>query len=105
MPSKKLNRRQFFSKSAAGAASLALASIASKPSRVLGANDRISIGVIGCGGRGQYLMGEANKFTEKLNVEINTLCDVWRINRERAAAKVRNLIKFGFIVSASVLVR
>jgi len=29
--------------------------------RVLGANDRIRLGVIGTGGRGNYLMGIANK--------------------------------------------
>jgi len=88
MSKKRLNRREFFSKTAAGAASLAFASVASRSGRVLGANERISIGVIGCGGRGQYLMGEARKFRVKLNVELTALCDVWRLNRERAAAKV-----------------
>jgi len=85
----KLSRRDFLSKSAS-AASLAITSLALQPRRVLGANDRISIAVIGSGGRGQYLMGEANKFTKKHNVEITTICDVWRLNRERAAARLKS---------------
>ncbi len=90
MSDKKLNRREFLSKTAAGAGGLALASVASHSRKVLGANDRITIGVIGCGGRGQYLMGEANKQREKRNVHLIALCDVWRLNRERAAAKLKS---------------
>ncbi len=89
MGNRKLNRRQFLSKSAAGAAGIALLSAASRSQRVLGANERIGIGVIGCGGRGQYLMDELNKLREKHNVEFTVLCDVWRLNREVAVAKVK----------------
>ena len=45
------NRRQFL-QSAAGITALSYG-------RVLGANDRIRIGGIGCGGRGKYLLGKA----------------------------------------------
>jgi predicted dehydrogenase len=90
MPGNMLNRRQFLSRCTAGAAGLALTSVAVRPRRVLGANDRISLAVIGSGGRGQYLMGEVEKLAEKLNVEVTAICDVWRLNRERAAARVKS---------------
>ena len=44
------SRRQFLAGASAGATALTLA--ASSYARVVGANDRISIGVIGCGVRG-----------------------------------------------------
>lgn len=90
MSKRMFNRREFLSKTAAGAGGLTLASVAWPARRALGANDRISIGVIGCGGRGQYLMDEANKLREKLNAQLIALCDVWRLNRERAAAKLKS---------------
>ena len=44
---------------------------------VLGANDRIRIGIIGAGGRGQYLTG----FLQQLaGVEIAAVCDVYETN-------------------------
>lgn len=54
-------------------------------SRVKGADDRVRIGVIGTGGRGQYLMKEVEKCRD-LNVAVTAVCDIWRPNREKAAA-------------------
>ena len=54
--------------------------------RVLGANDRIGVAVIGCGGRG--LLGECLEFGPALNVEVAAVCDTWRQQREKAAAAV-----------------
>ena len=48
------------------------------------ASDRIRIGVIGAGGRGQHLMGQVEKCRD-LNVAVTAICDVWRPNREKAA--------------------
>ncbi|MDP2899029.1 MAG: Gfo/Idh/MocA family oxidoreductase [bacterium] len=89
MSNGKMNRRHFLSRSAGGAVGAALAAVAAGPRRVLGANDRIAIAVIGSGGRGQYLMGEVNNLVKKQNVEMTVICDVWRVERERAAAKVK----------------
>ncbi|MCW5978316.1 MAG: Gfo/Idh/MocA family oxidoreductase [Bryobacteraceae bacterium] len=50
------------------------------------ANDRINIGVIGAGGRGGALMAEVEKCRD-LNVAVTAVCDVWRPNREKAAAR------------------
>lgn len=55
---------------AAGAAAMSAASY----SRVLGANDSIRLGVIGCGGRGRAVSGI---FAKNPDVRIVALCDVW----------------------------
>lgn len=47
------------------------------------AGDRVLIGVIGTGGRGQALMSEVEKCRD-LNVAVTGVCDVWRPNREKA---------------------
>ena len=44
-------------------------------SRVLGANDRIRLGVIGCGSRGTHVSG---LFASKPDVQVTALCDVYR---------------------------
>jgi predicted dehydrogenase len=55
--------------------------------RVLGANDRIGIGIIGCGQRG--LLREVLKFAHQTNVEVLAVCDTWRQQREKAGAAVQ----------------
>jgi predicted dehydrogenase len=60
---------------------LAASATAVSASRVLGANDRVRIGIIGTGGRGSYLMTEANKCE---NVQWVALCDAWDVRRDRA---------------------
>ena len=46
------------------------------------ANDRIGIGIIGAGGRGQYLMNEIRK-SQGRNAVVTAVCDVFRPNREK----------------------
>lgn len=55
---------------------------ASAATRVLGANDRIRLGVIGTGGRGQYLMKQLNRIG---GVEWAAVCDVYDVRRNQAA--------------------
>lgn len=54
---------------------------AASAARVMGANDRIRLGVIGTGGRGRYLMSQANKAG---NIEWVAVCDAYDVQRERA---------------------
>jgi predicted dehydrogenase len=54
---------------------------------VLGANDRIGIGLIGCGGRGAYLLNEAIAAAPG-RIQVVGLCDVWSQAREKLAAVV-----------------
>lgn len=60
------------------AAGMAAASLA----RVRGANERVRLGIIGTGGRGSYLMTEANKCP---NIQWVALCDAWDQRRDEAA--------------------
>jgi predicted dehydrogenase len=83
------NRRDFLKVSALGVASSAFAKSDSKSSgRVIGANDRINIGVIGYGGRGEYVANQFNKFAEKNNnaCRIAAVSDVYE-KRKRAGAE------------------
>jgi predicted dehydrogenase len=61
--------------------------------RVLGANDRISLGLIGCGARAEGLRRMAHGSAREMNVEMTAVCDLWTLNREKAAADVKK--KFG----------
>jgi len=81
------SRRRFF-KTAAAATLFSMKAPAAR--RVMGANDRISIAVIGCGQRGfKAHMPGVNKYAEEQNIEITAVCDPWRQRRERAAAKTK----------------
>jgi len=80
------SRRTFLKDTAAGAAAITAMSY----SRVLGANDRISIGIIGCGGRGVGAhMPGVHQFDQQENIEITAVCDPWRVARESAVAKTK----------------
>jgi predicted dehydrogenase len=79
-----LSRREFVG------TTLVATTTAASFARILGANDRISIGIIGCGDRGrQALMKEIMEFQEQTNVEITAVCDPWRQMREQAVAQVK----------------
>jgi predicted dehydrogenase len=70
-----INRRRFLWKSGKGIASAALAGMASSAARsrrVLGANERVRIALVGCGGRGSYV---ARGMIE-LGAELAYLCDL-----------------------------
>jgi len=86
MSKKSINRRNFIKKSASAAAGIAAASsvTASSYSRILGANDRISIGIVGASARGRgALMPAVFALEKELNVELSAVCDIWKINLER----------------------
>lgn len=83
----KLNRREFLQKGAAVAAgSAAMSGTALSYSRIVGANDRISLGHIGVGNRGTELDGIVAFLKDKKNVEVSAVCDLWTHNLERAVA-------------------
>ncbi|HVH71487.1 MAG TPA: Gfo/Idh/MocA family oxidoreductase, partial [Candidatus Dormibacteraeota bacterium] len=71
-------RREFLKQAAISAAALA----AYPPPAVLGANDRVRVGMIGVGGRGQELLKEV---LEVPNVQLVAIADVY--SRRRDAAK------------------
>jgi predicted dehydrogenase len=61
-------------------------------SRVLGANDRIQIGQIGCGHRaaGHRRMMKMSAQSDP-NFDLRSVCDLWSVNRERAAEDAHEL--------------
>jgi predicted dehydrogenase len=67
-----MHRRTFIKQNLSGAAGLTVASLASRG--VLGANDRIRIGLIGAGGRGQEIFKAALKCP---NIEAAAVADVY----------------------------
>ncbi|HRE82418.1 MAG TPA: Gfo/Idh/MocA family oxidoreductase [Opitutaceae bacterium] len=88
-------RRDFLKTSAALAAGTAL--VGSRPltaaerTRSIGANDRIRIGIIGCGERGRNAHMEGiYKHVGSTNFEIVGLCDPWKVARDKANAMVKN---------------
>jgi len=92
MNAKRTTRRQFLQRGiASGAAAGAAASLVARQAhgRVEGAGDRLSIGIIGCGGRAGALMGQIQAAAAEQNCQITAVCDVWKPNLEQAAAKVK----------------
>src|SRR6202140_495359 len=86
-PEGAIGRRTFLGKSAAltmGGA--AFASTALSYGRIAGANDRISLCHIGNGSRGEDLDWIVSKLAATHNVEMSAVCDLWRLNREKAVA-------------------
>ena len=68
-----MKRRQFIKRVAQGAAAL-WAVPAFSAGRVLGANDRVNVALIGCGGRG---LAVAKLMREVPNVDFIAVCDVY----------------------------
>ncbi len=79
-----IDRRAFLSRSAKIAAGTAIATTALSYGRILGANDRISLGHIGIGNRGRGLDLIVAKLKGTQNVEMTAVCDLWSVNREKA---------------------
>jgi len=72
-----MERRDFVRNVTGAAAWTALSA-----SRVIGANDRVVVGIIGCGGRGRTVMRETLRAP---NTELAVACDVYDANAARAA--------------------
>src|SRR5262249_35367599 len=58
--------------------------------RIIGANDRIRLGHVGVGNRGRELASIVGDLKESHNLEMVAVCDLWKVNRERAEAEARN---------------
>jgi predicted dehydrogenase len=84
------DRREFLKTATSAGAALGLAGRAfgrpAKTGRVLGANDKINVGVIGVGGRGEYVAREFAKAGKTENAQILAVCDVYE-KRKRLAAE------------------
>src|SRR5271168_1542034 len=57
--------------------------------RILGANDRIRLGQLGCGDRSEGHVHMAQLASKEIPVETVAVCDIWSLARERRAAQVK----------------
>jgi len=77
-------RRDFL---AAGVGLAAAAALAGQKGIAYAANDRINVGLIGCGVRGNYILGEALAAGAG-QLQVVGLCDVWKQAREQTAERL-----------------
>jgi predicted dehydrogenase len=78
----KISRRAFVSASAAS-----IVATAASANRVIGANNRLRVGIIGCGGLAQGAhIPSLMRMKEADNVEIVAVCDVYQKRLDQAAA-------------------
>jgi predicted dehydrogenase len=90
MSDKARSRREFLGATSAAAAGLACSGLALPASaRVAGANDRLSVGIVGPGGRGHGLLRSFFDVAKDAQAELTAVCDLWARNRERGAATVK----------------
>ncbi len=87
MDDNRITRRTFLDRTAPLLAAPAVTAFSY--SQIRGANDRIRLGHIGVGNRGRGLEWIVSQLAGRLNVEVTSVCDLWRVNRERAAAAAR----------------
>ncbi len=93
--SKGLSRRQFMRSAGMTAAGMvagsflsdrvlaAAAGVAPAPGRVIGANDRINVAVIGIGGMGNGHVGTLKSLEQDQNIKVVAVCDVFTNHRAR----------------------
>ena len=101
-----IDRRTFVKQ--AGGAMLAAGMDARSYARVLGANDRIRIGQLGCGDRSQGHVHMVQLASRNMPVETVAVCDIWNLARDHRAAQVRkafNLDPLSFKYSEDMLAR
>lgn len=81
------NRRQFLAASTAATA-LTLAGLPAA-ARAAGANERLSVGILGHGMRGTYLVDEFLACCKEHNAELTAVCDIWSYHRARGVEHVK----------------
>ena len=88
-PKEGINRRTFVA--GAGGMMLVTSMSAKSYARVLGANDRIHIGQLGCGNRSQGHVHMVQLASKQMPVETVAVCDLWTLAREHRAAQVKRV--------------
>lgn len=102
-----ITRRSFLKSTAVAAASVGALDL-SRFAHAAG-SDILRVGIIGAGDRGSQLMKELLAAREKCSAQITAVCDVWKLNREAAIARVKqasgcepkSFTRFGELLAAS----
>lgn len=94
MSETQMPRREFLKTAATGAAGLAFTAAmpAASYARILGANDRVRVGVVGFSDRFRSsLLPAFLANAQELNFEIVAVSDIWKLRREEGAAHIGKL--------------
>src|SRR5215470_4830168 len=92
MSEQNLTRRGFIQASGAAATGAGLlASTAAAGERAFGANQRVSVGIVGPGGRGSSLLRTFFSVNKDQQADLTAVCDLWNRNRDRSSALVKQL--------------
>ena len=84
-----LSRRKFIIRTAGSAMGcMALRPTKAASSGVLGANDRLSVGILGAGDWSETLIAWVEKLYKSDNVLITAVCDIWNQRREIAGSRI-----------------
>ena len=82
-----MNRRDFLGSSVVAIAGASVfGQTAASYEKIVGANDRISLGHVGIGSRGDDLGLIVSRLKSSHRVEMTAVCDLWKVNREKAVA-------------------
>jgi predicted dehydrogenase len=86
------NRRDFLKMGGAALASTAVSWTATSYASIVGANDRVKVGVIGCGDRMKgALIPAFAQHAKDMNFEFVAVSDIWNMRREEGAAYIQKL--------------
>ena len=89
MPGKDKTRRAFIKTAAAGAAGIAISSRASSYANIIGANDRVRVGIVGFSDRTRgSLIPALMAHAKDLNFDIVAVSDIWSRRRDEAVAYI-----------------
>jgi predicted dehydrogenase len=92
VPFKDANRREFLKAGGAAIAASAVSWSASSYAAIVGANDRVKVGVVGCGDRMKSALIPAFLIhSKKMNFEFVAVSDIWNRRREEGAAYIQKL--------------
>ncbi len=87
------SRRDFMKQAALGAAGVIIASKASSYAQIVGANDRVRVGIVGYSDRcRQSLIPALLSHSKELNFDLVAVSDIWSRRREEGAAAVSKLV-------------
>ena len=88
----RVSRRTFIQTTSAGVAGAAVASSATSYASILGANDRVRVGIVGYSDRFRSaLLPAFQKYANELNFEFVAVSDIWSLRRDQAVAQVEKV--------------
>jgi predicted dehydrogenase len=92
MEKQNITRRNFIKTVSAGTAGMALGFPAKKHRRILGANERVRVGIVGFSDRARYSLIPAFQWhAEELNFEIVAVSDIWNRRRQEGVEFLEKL--------------